>query len=531
MDFLLKELETLLAQKRKKEEELREINLKEKQLRDKISEIKYGLPPQRKQNSERLFGEMIVGKIGIIIMVIGFVVLIKYLFDRGLFSTEAKITFGYVLSILSVYFAYYFREKRKVLSSILFVGATLFAYMLTIVCRYYFDVFSQLTTLIVLVSISVFSCVVGFFKNNTLFAFSILAVFFSPIFSNYNLFDNNFWQWTFFTIFLIVVSCVVALIKQSSVLIYAAFSLEIIFSLMVFLDAPDSGTKFIVFLLFFLILFFSELYIKQENSKVNSIVFQLLLTFFAIICFNLCLDMPYKALSILILTACFVVAFLVLNLGFKYLYFAIATFSLSAFMLIAYYQRSNVLIVWFMVLETLFFTVLYSQIKIERYENLLFILFLSSVFLSVIVFDSYQQNSRPFLNLNFFSLLLLSLLGFVLKFRFHNVSYIKTAEISTFVFLILAVELELYFSVGVESDLFFSLLAAVFALGIFVYGIKTKKQHLRYLGMILAVLTAVKIIVYDIWEQSLALKAVAFIIEGGIFLLISHLCSSFFKKK
>jgi predicted membrane protein len=85
---------------------------------------------------------------------------------------------------------------------------------------------------------------------------------------------------------------------------------------------------------------------------------------------------------------------------------------------------------------------------------------------------------------------------------------------------------------GLEiKSLLVSLFAAVYAAVLFVVGFKLKKKHLRYASIAIFVITALKIVLCDAWEQSLALKSVIFLTEGGIFLLISYLYSKFFKDK
>ena len=81
------------------------------------------------------------------------------------------------------------------------------------------------------------------------------------------------------------------------------------------------------------------------------------------------------------------------------------------------------------------------------------------------------------------------------------------------------------------KPLLISLISAVYAAALFVVGFRLKKKHLRYTSVFILVVTALKIVLYDTWENSLALKSVIFISEGVIFLLISYLYSKFFKDK
>ena len=140
-----KEIEILKRKMRSEEVPLRKVSQTEENSTTKT-------PPPREATqeiSERFLAQNLIGKIGVIILVIGLIAFVKYLFDRNLFSTGVKVFLGYVLSVVSVFFSYKNKEKRKVLSSILFTGAVGFSYALTFVSQHYFEIFSSSQSLFI----------------------------------------------------------------------------------------------------------------------------------------------------------------------------------------------------------------------------------------------------------------------------------------------------------------------------------------------------------------------------------------------
>lgn len=109
----------------------------------------------------------------------------------------------------------------------------------------------------------------------------------------------------------------------------------------------------------------------------------------------------------------------------------------------------------------------------------------------------------------------------------------RTKEVLQYFYIMTIVwmELVLKFDDSDALQLWISLLMAMYAGVLFFIGFKFKKKEVRWYGIILAILIALKIVVYDLWNYSLGVKSVVFILVGGIFLLISWLYSKYLKDK
>ena len=105
-----------MQEEQKAQNELSVLKDRESELRRRIACLTPPPPKRRVQTSESFVGENILGKIGIIIIVIGLIALLKYLFDKGLLSTFGKVAAGYIMSATAVFFAWRNKEKRKMLA-------------------------------------------------------------------------------------------------------------------------------------------------------------------------------------------------------------------------------------------------------------------------------------------------------------------------------------------------------------------------------------------------------------------------------
>ena len=628
-----REIEILKRKMRPEEVSLRKVA----QAEEKLSTI---TPPPREESqeiSESFFAQNLIGKIGVIILVIGLIAFVKYLFDRNLFSTGVKVFLGYVLSIVSVFFSYKNKEKRKVLSSILFTGAVGFSYALTFVSQHYFEIFSSSQSLFIAGLIALFVSAVGYYYSVVLFGFSLPLIFFAPIGAAFYLTETNFWIWTGFVFLLSVFALAVSLLKKNSFPAVMAWIITNYFLIFAAFDAPDMMKNIIVFYLFFaLFLTFSTLWGAKKMLALN--LLNTLITIFWV-CLNT--DTALKSgLYLMIIPSCYVLAvFLCHSVKYNYLYFIVFTFNLAAFLILKDYVKHLILLIF--AVEAYTFNYLSQKKQNRFYENFSFCILILSFLSAILLLGVTDRwNFRFVINSFFIVMLIASAMNFFLYYDYKNEIYAKTAfyfgvfllilainhnffynsnddgilEISVsmiyfsscllflkkikfydsfkipllallivleFIFICLrsecvcarAVEIFsiavfllsfvvslkiplkkeynvltefvlslilLFFILnefmvrfkGLEiKSLLVSLFAAVYAAVLFVVGFKLKKKHLRYASIAIFVITALKIVLCDAWEQSLALKSVIFLTEGGIFLLISYLYSKFFKDK
>lgn len=512
--------------------ELTALKKREEELRSRIATFQPPRHTPKNKNSEEIIGINVLSKIGICVIVIGLIALVKFLFDKGLLSTAAKITVEYSLSAAAVFFAYKNKENRKILSSILITGGISFAYSLTFVCQHYFEIFSAPTALIISLLIAVFATAAGFFYSKPLFGFSLLTVFFAPIFSGYNINEDNFWGWTAFSFVLVSSGFALSYFKKTRAGLNAAFKVAVVFVITTFLDAPDHSRNFWLFFTIFALFYSADILLKQKHSEDKFyVIYNTANTLLAIFCFCAIDKSGYNgAYYDFVLSGCFLITVLFLKQNLHFLSFAVFTFDLGVFLILCEHKNVH-LTALLIAIEAIIFLLAYKKTAKPFFENTSFNLTAISLFSTVLVLTFYENGHQhtAVLNSAFFTMMILTNIYFLLSVNFENNKFSSYAQLFVFIAFIVAVEIEIICYSGFHHHILLSLLTAVYALGVFVLGVKKDKKLLRYFAVILAGLTAVKIICIDVMEQSLALKAAVFIAEGGIFLLISYLYSKFLK--
>lgn len=533
LEYLSAELLKVMQEEQKAQNELSVLKDRESELRRRIACLTPPPPKRRVQTSESFVGENILGKIGIIIIVIGLIALLKYLFDRGFLSTFGKVAAGYIMSAAAVFFAWKNKDKRKILASILLTGGISFSYSLTFVSQHYFEIFPQMTALTISLMIAVFACVAGYFYSNVLFGFSVLTVFFAPVFSRLYLNENTFWGWTIFTFALVACSCAFSLYKKNRAGINTAFIIGVLYMLDVFLDAPDYSKNFLLYFFGFLVFYSTDILLQQRLKGKFALTFNILNTLFTMFCFAVVDKVGlHGAVDDFILSACFLVPVIVFKQSFKNLIPGLLALDFGVFLILCEHHQIHLSALIFAT-EAVLFLLIYKKTGQNFFEKTSFNLTVISIFSAAVVVEFYitkQYYYSPILNSAFFTMMILTCVYFLLFLNFENKKFASYSQLFVFIMIITAAELEIAFYTDFSQPLLLSLLAAVYALGVFGFSVKKDTPILRQFAVILAIMTAAKIIWYDVCEDSLALKAVVFITEGGIFLLFSYLYSKFFKK-
>ena len=528
---LTEELSKVIQEQKKTQNELAVLKNREAELRHRIAYFQPPAPKHKRQLSERFIYENIFSKIGVIIIVIGLIALLKYLFDKGLLSTFGKVAAGYIMSATAVFFAWKNKEKRKMLASILFIGGISFSYSLTFVSQHYFEIFPQMMALTISLLIAVLACVAGYFYSNVLFGFSILTVFFAPVFSRLYLNENTFWGWTAFTFLLVAASCAFSFYKKNRAGINAAFIIALLYMMDVFLDAPDYSRSFWLFFFWFLLFYSADTLLQQRLKKELSLTFNIINSIFTMFCFAAVDKVGYNgAFYDFILTACFLVSVLVFKQSYKNLILALLTLDFGVFLILLKHHQVHLTALIFAT-EAILFLLIYKKTAQDFFEKISFNLNFISIFSAATVLIFYTGGHyKPVVNSAFFTMMILTCVYFLLYVNYDRKTYSSYSQLFVFIMVIAAAELETAFYPGFSHPLLLSLFAAVYALGVFVFAAKKGELLLQRFAIVLVIMTAVKILLYDISENSLALKAAVFITEGGIFLLFSYLYSKYFKK-
>lgn len=106
---------------------------------------------------EKLIGENIINKIGIIITLIGVAIGTTYVIENNLISPAARIMIGYVFSFGMAGVAYRLRKKYLNYSAVLLGGAMASMYLLTYAAYSYYALIPQLVTFILMTTITLFT--------------------------------------------------------------------------------------------------------------------------------------------------------------------------------------------------------------------------------------------------------------------------------------------------------------------------------------------------------------------------------------
>lgn len=96
-----------------------------------------------KADLERFIGENLINKIGILILVIGVAIGVKYAINNNIITPIARIVLGYVVGFGLIGFAYKLKEKYHAFSAVLLSGAMAILYFITYVAYSFYGLFPQ----------------------------------------------------------------------------------------------------------------------------------------------------------------------------------------------------------------------------------------------------------------------------------------------------------------------------------------------------------------------------------------------------
>ncbi len=107
--------------------------------------------PQRERNFEKLIGENLFSKIGILILVIGIGFFVKYAIDRNWISEVTRTILGFAVGIGLWGLAYPIRERYRSFSSVLAGGGYAVCFVTTAIAYNIYSLFSPLASLAIMV--------------------------------------------------------------------------------------------------------------------------------------------------------------------------------------------------------------------------------------------------------------------------------------------------------------------------------------------------------------------------------------------
>lgn len=157
---LQKELEQLSREVQLQQEKILQLQQKISQLTN--TEIYYN-PQQAKVQStqkfslENFIGLRLINFAGIIVLVIGLSIGVKYAIDRNLISEGLRITLAYVAGIALYVLSLQLRKKYTLFSAILFSGGMASLYFTTYAAYVYYNMFSFAPAYIIMVVLTIYT--------------------------------------------------------------------------------------------------------------------------------------------------------------------------------------------------------------------------------------------------------------------------------------------------------------------------------------------------------------------------------------
>lgn len=108
-------------------------------------------------NLEDYIGGNLISKIGVVVLIIGIGIFIKYAIDKNLINPLGRVIIAYAVGGVLLGLSYWLREKYKTYSAVLFGGGTATIYFTTYLGHLFFDIPPQLPAFILMVLITIYT--------------------------------------------------------------------------------------------------------------------------------------------------------------------------------------------------------------------------------------------------------------------------------------------------------------------------------------------------------------------------------------
>lgn len=137
--------------------------------------------PKRKINYEKYIGENLFGKIGILVLVIGIGLFVKYAIDNEWINEQIRTLLGFVVGSILLFVAERLQKNYRTFSSLLAGGAFAIFYVTVAVAYHYYALFSQTVAFLILVAITVLMTVLAsIYNRRELAIISLVGGFTAP---------------------------------------------------------------------------------------------------------------------------------------------------------------------------------------------------------------------------------------------------------------------------------------------------------------------------------------------------------------
>jgi uncharacterized membrane protein len=215
-----------------------------------------GSTPKLRLNLEKFIGEHLISKIGIIIIVIGAGIGVKYAIDHELISPWTRIILGYLLGAGLLGFAFYLRKKYENFSAVLLSGSMAIFYFITFAAFSFYGLLPMELTFALMVLFTVYAVVESIRYDRQVIAhIGLVGAYAVPFLLD----DGSGSATVLFTYVAIINTGILAIAfrKYWKPISYSSFLLTWLIFLTWFLPTFNPGTDFTVAALFLPIYFFT----------------------------------------------------------------------------------------------------------------------------------------------------------------------------------------------------------------------------------------------------------------------------------
>lgn len=142
----------------------------------------FGLVEEKKKvDYERYVGENLFGKIGILVLVVGMGLFVKYAIDQNWINEVLRTILGFVVGGALLFLSHKLKETYRAFSSLLAGGAFAIFYVTVGIAYHYYGLFSQAAAFIILVVLTVFmSWLSVLYDRRELAVIALIGGFTSP---------------------------------------------------------------------------------------------------------------------------------------------------------------------------------------------------------------------------------------------------------------------------------------------------------------------------------------------------------------
>lgn len=134
-----------------------------------------------KINYEKFIGENLFGKIGILVLVVGVGLFVKYAIDKDWINETMRTILGFVAGAVLLFVAERLCEKYRTFSSLLASGAFAVFYLTVAIAFHYYNLFSQTVAFIILVFVTLMMSILAIlYDRRELAVISLVGGFIAP---------------------------------------------------------------------------------------------------------------------------------------------------------------------------------------------------------------------------------------------------------------------------------------------------------------------------------------------------------------